>query len=334
MDIIKSNDSEVRENIIINDNTETVTCRICGEQCKRIYGRHLKHSHNNMSTKEYKEMFPGSPITALSDRKNTTKNSGKHMKLEKYKKMFSERVIGEKNPMHRSKTTEQFRKENSPYSIEFYKKRFPDLGEKEINDKISELANSFTEDRLLPSNKEYWIERGYSEDESIKKVSERQTTFSREICIEKYGEEEGIKVWLDRQERWHNNYKKSNFSKISQELYQSVWDSTKNILNKECVYFASLNEVKEIVDSEKNYEYRLKLNKSFILPDFFVSDLKKIIEFDGVYYHRSTPENNKREKERDQNIKDSGYNVLHILESEYLKDKKKTIQKCIDFILS
>ena len=71
--------------MIINDNTEEVTCRICGEQCKRIYGKHLKFKHNNMTTNEYKKKFPNAPIMALSDIKNTTKNSGKHMKQEKYK---------------------------------------------------------------------------------------------------------------------------------------------------------------------------------------------------------------------------------------------------------
>jgi len=72
--------------IKINDNTDTVTCRICGEQCKRIYGKHLKFKHYNMTTKEYKKMFIGAPIMALSDKKNTTKNSGKAYETEKYKK--------------------------------------------------------------------------------------------------------------------------------------------------------------------------------------------------------------------------------------------------------
>lgn len=333
VDIIEKYKLELKENIIINDNEETVTCRICGEQCKRIYGRHLKHSHNNMTTDDYKKMFHNAPIMALRDKSNTSTNAGLHMKQDKYKKMFSEKMKGDKNPMHRSKTTKHFRKEQSPFSKEFYKKRYPDMTNSEISQTISNLANSFTEDRLLPSNKEYWIERGFSEEESIIKVSESQTTFSKEICIEKYGDEKGIQVWLDRQEKWHKNYKKSNFSKISQELYQSIWNRIKDNINNDEIYFASLNENKEIVESKKNYEYRLKLNKSFILPDFFVKNLKKIIEFDGTYYHRPTPENKKREKERDRNIIDSGYSVLHISEADYKKDKEGTVQKCIDFLL-
>jgi len=331
--IIKEYNLKISENININDNDETVTCRICGEQCKRVYGRHLKHSHNNISTKEYKELFPGSPITALGDKKNTSKNSGQHMKSDKYKKMFSEKFSGENNPMHKSKTTEKFRKSVSPFSKEFYKLRYPDMTEKEITEKISNLAIEISKDRLLPSNKEYWIEKGFSEKDSIKKVSDSQTTFSKEICIKKYGEERGVEIWLERQAKWHKNFKKSNFSKISQELFQSIWVLIKSSINKEHIYFASLNENKEIVESTRNYEYRLKLNGSFILPDFFMIDINKIIEFDGTYYHRNTPENKRREDERDENIQKSGYEVLHISEKEYKSDKEQTIQKCINFLL-
>jgi len=53
----------------------------------------------------------------------------------------------------------------------------------------------------------YWIEKGFTEEESKKKISEIQTNFSKKMCIEKYGEEEGLKVWQDRQDRWQNTMK-------------------------------------------------------------------------------------------------------------------------------
>jgi very-short-patch-repair endonuclease len=74
------------------------------------------------------------------------------------------------------------------------------------------------------------------------------------------------------------------------------------------------------------------LNTSFILPDFFVKNKGKIIEFDGTYYHRPTPENLLRESIRDRNIINSGYKVLHISESEYKKDKQSVLYKCLDFL--
>lgn len=85
-------------------------------------------------------------------------------------------------------------------------------------------------------------------------------------------------------------------------------------------------------DSGKNHEYRLRLNDKYILPDFYIPSINKIIEFDGTYYHRETPENKKRERERDRSIKENNIEVLHISESEYRKNKEKTIKKCIDFL--
>lgn len=101
------------------------------------------------------------------------------------------------------------------------------------------------------------------------------------------------------------------------------------------IYFATLDKSKEEIydGGDRNFEFMLKTKKSFIKPDFYIPSIKKIIEFDGVYYHRSNTENQKREKQRDALIDDMNIDLLHICENEYLSDKSKTVQKCIDFIL-
>jgi very-short-patch-repair endonuclease len=84
--------------------------------------------------------------------------------------------------------------------------------------------------------------------------------------------------------------------------------------------------------SGKNNEYRLDVIDSFILPDFFDKTTGKIIEFDGVYYHRKSPQNELREIKRDGMISDSGYQVLHVNELEYKNDKMCVINKCLNFL--
>jgi very-short-patch-repair endonuclease len=313
----------------INDNIETVTCRICGEQCKRIYGKHLKFAHNDMTTNEYKTLYPGAPIMALSDKTKTTINSGKHMKEERYRKMFSEKIKGDKNPNHTSKTTEGERKSRSPFSKEFIK--YKDVNN--IEEHISTFAKLAIKDRISDTTLQYYLDRGYNEEESTKLLKERQTTFSLEKCIEKYGDVVGHERWMGRQEKWLNNYKKVNYSKISQELFISIYETLKEIGFDEKIYFAKLDKDGIIHDTNKNYEYRLKLNKSYILPDFFIPSLNLILEFDGTYYHRNTTENKEREIRRDENIINSGYRVLHITESEYNENKELTILKLVNFIL-
>ena len=313
----------------IDDNIETVTCRICGEQCKRIYGKHLKFKHNNMTTDDYKKLFPGAPIMALFDIRNTTKNSGKHMKQEKYKKMFSEKVKGEKNPNHKSKTTELERKSRSPFSKEFIK--YKDIDN--VEEYISEFAKESIKDRVHPTTLEYYINKGYSIEESKNLLKERQRTFTLDKCIDKLGEEIGYSRWLDRQEKWLSNYKKVNYSAISQEMFISIYNELVKLGFDNKVYFARLDDNNQIHDTNRNYEFRLKLNNSYILPDFFIPDLKLILEFDGTYYHRDNPENRERERKRDQNILRSGYKVIHISEKEYINNKELTVLKIVNFIL-
>ena len=53
----------------------------------------------------------------------------------------------------------------------------------------------------------YWLKQGLSEIEAKQKLKERQTTFSLDKCIERYGEEKGLKVFKKRQEKWQNTLK-------------------------------------------------------------------------------------------------------------------------------
>jgi len=178
---------------------------------------------------------------------------------------------------------------------------------------------------------EYWINKGYSLEEAKVKRSERQVTFSKEICINKYGEEEGIKVFNERQRKWLSNYKKVNFSKISQDLFWDIINTEPSLIKDNEIYFATLlNNKKDL--SGKNHEYRLNLGESYILPDFFIKNKGKIIEFDGTYFHRKTSENKKREEKRDELIINDGYQVLHVNEYDYKNNRVEVINKCIKFL--
>lgn len=323
----------------IKDTEKSVTCRLCGDQCKRIYGKHLKFKHNDISTKEYKNMFPGAPLQSKSDEIKTAKNSGKHMKNEKYKKMFSEMFSGEKNPNHRSKTTEIERKSRSPYSTEFIKW--------ETEDQRNEFISKINEYRPNSTKLDYWIQKGYSHEEAIQKRKERQTTFTLEKCIEKYGEIEGRKKWLLRQEKWQKNLlengnMKCGFSKISQDLFYSIIQQYPKDENLNKVYFAT-----------KNKEYFISTkNEGFFSYDFVDIKKKKIIEYNGDHFHanpsmfqpKEYPHPYYKEKgptsqeiwEKDaEKIRiaiENGFEVLVIWDSEFRKNKKTTLEKCLNFL--
>ncbi len=196
-----------------------------------------------------------------------------------------------------------------------------------------------------PTKIEYWLEKGYSGEESKLRLKERQTTFSKEVCIEKYGEKEGIKVWLERQEKWQKSLSKNGnikggFSKISQVLFYEI------------IKKYDLNDHKDIYFWTKNKEQIIKTKDKIYLYDYTDLKRKKIIEYNGDQYHANpkiyekdsyphpyhktnnytAEEIRKRDKEKIDLAKSKGYDVLVIWDSEYRKDPESTLQKCLNFL--
>jgi very-short-patch-repair endonuclease len=239
------------------------------------------------------------------------------------------------------KENDKFFKEKSHQSKDFWLKK--GFSEEESLNKIKIITDNIhkkTSDKRK-NNPElykesysnqlgYWLKKGYSEIDAKIKLTERQTTFSLDICIEKYGKLKGTKIWIDRQEKWILNNKKSNFSKISQKLFWSLYEK---IDQKDDIYFATLKNGL-LDESGKNNEYKLKLESQVIIPDFFIKNKNKIIEFDGTYYHRNNPENKKRSKKRDEQLTKEKYKIFHVSEYDYNNQRELTIQKCIDFLNS
>ena len=83
----------------------------------------------------------------------------------------------------------------------------------------------------------------------------------------------------------------------------------------------------------KNKEFIFKTEKSFIRPDFICLKNKKVIEFDGDYWHSEAKVNPKREAQRDLEIVNKGYEVLHIREQDFKTDPNETIQKCVNYLM-
>jgi len=270
---LNNNNIFIKENIIIDDNNETVTSRIDGTQRKRIYGAYLKKY--GLSPTEYKIIFPDAPLYSVNDVKNTSKKSGQHMKTEKYKKIFSEKFKGEKNPNHHTKTTDLERQERSPFSIKFYEKVFKGLDNKTLLNIKNNFIEKALKDRITNNTLEYYILKGYTIEESKTLLKKRQQTFSLNKCIEKYGEIEGKHKWLERQLKWENSLIKSKklkngYSGISQDLFDNI---LKDYIN-EHIFYATLNHEYILCNYFKYYKY-----------DFVDIKNKKIIEYNGDLYH-------------------------------------------------
>jgi len=157
-----------------------IECKECGLRMRRIGYSHLKF--HNLTIEEYKEKYNLYSLICVS--------------LSKEK---SKRVSGENNPAY------QHGGRLSPFSKKFHK--YSELSETEVQEQIDGVCNkSSLTKKEHPENDstriEYYLAQGYSEEESQIELTKRQKTFSLDICIEKHGKVEGLRIFQDRQDRW------------------------------------------------------------------------------------------------------------------------------------
>lgn len=88
--------------------------------------------------------------------------------------------------------------------------------------------------KLSPRCIEFYLRKGLSLEEAEAAREKFQTTFSKEICIEKYGKEQGLKIWEDRQKKW-------------QDTLSNKSDEEKDIINTKKVYW-NFKTNDEIID--------------------------------------------------------------------------------------
>jgi vacuolar-type H+-ATPase subunit H len=97
----------------------------------------------------------------------------------------------------------------------------PILRKQGSNESIRERLGKESEDRIRDAKGknqriEFFVNQGYSEEEAKIMLSERQSTFSLKKCIEKYGNEKGMEIFKDRQDKWQSTLK----SKTEEEILE------------------------------------------------------------------------------------------------------------------
>jgi hypothetical protein len=175
-----------------------------------------------------------------------------------------------------------------------------------------------------------------------KKCKENFTTFNYKIfdfntlcydCFHYNNENKFPKMgWFKNNygDGWKKEYKKyikenalrlnnnnQGFSKISQKIFWLIYEKLE------------LNEQKECYFKELNSEYYINHNNSFYFIDFKCGN--KLIEFDGVYWHKDSQEKDIR---RNKTYEKLGFKLLIINENDLINNKinNKLIDKCLKFI--
>jgi hypothetical protein len=323
-------------------NHDYIICAWDNQPVGKYMSDHIKKFHIDKTIEQYQAQFPGQPIIAPAYLEKISKNSGKHMQTDYYKSMFSNKIKGADNPNHKSKTTLQQRQLCSKYSKEYWRQNFPELTEAEIELSVSQFAKSSQVNRLTETQLEYWLKK-CGGDAKLAKImlKDRQTTFSLDKCIKKYGEVEGKKKWIDRQEKWkkkvfnEHTYIGGGRSIVSVDFFNKIINELKLPADS---YMFDKNE-KFMTDTINNLTYKY---------DFTYLPNKRIIEFNGDYWHCNPViyESDYYHKIKDmtaQQIWDydgiktklaesHGYTVMSIYERNWIDNPGETLKKCIDFL--
>ena len=295
------------------------------DECENLRKQYVKEN-NYQCIEYYKKRFPDKSLEELEVLRVKAVNKSQSKQIK----------FGDKNPNSKKNASVQKRKENSPYSIEYYKKRFPDKSLEELEVLRKKFVSGRKYIKENHSNTlEYYTSRGHTKEEAKVLLANRQRTFSLDKCIEKYGEENGKKIFESRQAKWlkslQHNFMTLGESRSSKS--QGEIELIKMICDKLGIDVPT--KQKYICGEDHNYAYDFEYNH-------------KIIEYNGDYWHcnpqiyssdyihkttkLTAAEIWKKDADKINTAKKYGYDVLVVWESEYLLNKNYVIEKCINFL--
>ena len=202
--------------------------------------------------------------------------------------------------------------------------------------------------RVTSTQLKWWLNKGYTKEEAERLLSNRQKTFSKKICIEKYGEINGLKVFKKRQVQWRKSIdskyhkhtqdqwriKGAYVSKTSLDLFTPFYEKYKNIYT--CYLGLGKNE-------KEYFIWNKKLRRIFSY-DFTIKELGLIFEYQGEHVHpnpewpkekwdnwksafskQSADEVYNLYKQKILTAEQSGFKVIQIWESNSLIENQKII---------
>lgn len=289
-----------------------VECPICHTKFTQIARAHLR-DHHNLTVDEFRKLYPDNPITC--------------------KKFIENNLDGQNNPCSKRNSSDEEIRNRSPYCLEFWLKR----GKTE-QDYINfiEKEKSKAKYREKSMTVEYYLKRGYSEEEAKEIIHTKCVSNGLAYYIKKYGEEVGLKKYKERILKWANKiFTGHTHSKVSDEMISSILENEN--INPEDFKFG-----------DNEFRVYIPEIKKFYLLDLCNIKEKKAIEFNGDYWHCNPMiyeedyyNRNKRKYAKEiwnyddkkrKFLEKEGYQIMVIWESDYRTNKDLTVKKAKEFL--
>lgn len=197
---------------------------------------------------------------------------------------------------------------------------------------------------------------------SVKSKDGWDNGLSLESFIARHGEEKGYEMWNARRENQRKRFSKEWFQEEHGAGWEAEWDSYcshmadlslkgslkkrkgtngKTYSKKSQKLFESLAKNKlvdclsvKFATNGGEMTFRFPRYKELGGGHWFSVDFimgRKIIEFDGTYWH-ALSKIAEKDAIKDKVLQENGYQILRISEVEYDRNPLETIKKCIDFL--
>jgi very-short-patch-repair endonuclease len=311
-------------------------CQICGLKAKQLY----KHVHNvhSMSVENYKLQFPGHRLES-----------------DEYLEYLSESRKGENNPMFGNGSSEM-----SPFAIEFYiAKGHSKEDAIKLRDEFKQGVIDSRDASSYTTNAEYYMKKyGVDIITARDMQRDRQTTNS----IENIAKREGISldeaklIRNDITEKWMISMSSKSDSEIDEINRKKLhigcrskgstkffdWLVTELNISRESVKYGDdelFFPYTNVDGNRKHYFFDFTMGNNIIeyYGDLFHANPKIYTENDIPVKWRSEQKIAKDiweyDKLKESTIREHGYNLLVIWESEVKENKYRVLERCREFLL-
>lgn len=205
-----------------------------------------------------------------------------------------------------------------------------------------EQANRMLQRRVQVNNsnfknkKQYWINKGYSQQQSVDLVSQYQSR-SLQFMIRIYGQQQGTTLYKQvNKKKFSCGGCSKDQIQICKFLKQNIKDEFYNYENMFRIPILKQYKISHVI---KNHVY---------LPDFVYKN--KIVQFFGNYWHANPNKYTENEiislpskkqnvcqiwendRKKIQYYKYIGYQVLVVWQSQYKSNKQETLDKILEFL--
>lgn len=304
---------------------KTIKCKICNFEATSLTS-HINRKHG-INGDEYKKRFGDGPLAILSDdMKKRISNSVKKLNTPEYRKKLSHaQKNGGSQFTEKYWTNRGFSEDQAKEKITVVQKK----NAKKSAEKTNYLVSSWM-------NIGYWTSRGYTVEEAKKEISNRQSILSKRsskfrghtrTLVSKKKISNSVRAMINSvgKDVWVKHFGEFNGrSKTEIDLYEFVKNNICHSVKANCIvdrYIVDIINGRKVIEFYGDFWHANPLY-------YLAEDIVKIPATNGVFAKDIWS----KDRIRIDTLKNLGYDVLIIWETDWRQRKEECIEKIKEFL--